>query len=183
METGSLVAASDYVNYDFCLLVDFTQYVASRISHLLHLDQEFKVQLIYMDANGGYLWLVFQVWLSLAERHELWKLHSFCFFRWVLTFPSSCLQYVWPHISWEAFLIPSEVKVSKNVIEKTSLLRIFFLRIVIKRETRALGLKSTCYFPCGSHMCNIGMFLWIVCIFFSQTPVFKQMWKQHNTAV
>lgn len=118
-----------------------------------------------------------------AERNELWKLHPFCFFRWVLAFPSSCLQYVWPHISGEAFLIPSEVTVSKNVIEKTSLLRIFFLRIVIKRETRAPSLKSTCYFPCGSHMCNIGMFLWIVCIFLSQTPVFKQMWKQHNTAV
>lgn len=66
MKMGSLTAACDYVNYDFYLLVDFIQCVASRRRHLLHLDQEFKVQLIDLELNGGYLWLVFQVWFSLC---------------------------------------------------------------------------------------------------------------------
>lgn len=32
MKMGILIAASDYVNYDFYLLVDFIEYVVNRIS-------------------------------------------------------------------------------------------------------------------------------------------------------
>jgi len=62
-------------------------------------------------------------------------------------------------ISGETFLILSEVKFLKIILKKMSLVRKLLFWIVIKRETHDLSLKATCYFPCVSHMCNIGMFL------------------------
>lgn len=87
----------------------------------------FNVQLADVEVNAGYLCSVFQVWFLLTERNELWPHHPFCFFRWVLTSPNSCLQHVWPRISWETFLIPSEVKVSKMLLKKCPYLEYSYL--------------------------------------------------------